>query len=82
MKQEIINSINILAKENEPFLFVISYDGDDAYVSRLTDIDPQFCMYDFEGILLAVTPTTPLSHRQFAGRLILLLTRIMPIAST
>ena len=50
MKQEIINSINILAKENEPFLFVISYDGDDAYVSRLTDIDPQFCMYDFEGI--------------------------------
>lgn len=50
MKQEIINSINILAKENEPFLFVINYDGDDAYIRRLKDIDPKECLYDFEGI--------------------------------
>ena len=50
MKREIINNINILAKENEPFLFVINYDGDDAYIRRLKDIDPKECLYDFEGI--------------------------------
>lgn len=47
MKREIINNINILAKENEPFLFVINYDGDDAYIRRLKDIDPKECLYDF-----------------------------------
>lgn len=50
MKQEIINSINNLAKENEPFLFVINYDGDDSYIRKLKDIDPNECLYDFEGI--------------------------------
>lgn len=50
MKQEIINSINILAKENEPFLFVINYNGDNNYIRRLKDIDPKECLYDFEGI--------------------------------
>ena len=50
MKQEIINNINILAKENEPFLFVINYNGDDGYIRKLKDIDPQECLYDFEGI--------------------------------
>lgn len=50
MKRETINNINILAKENEPFLFVINYDGDDAYIRRLKDIDPKECLYDFEGI--------------------------------
>ena len=50
MKQEIINNINILAKENEPFLFVINYNCDDAYIRKLKDIDPKKCLYDFEGI--------------------------------
>lgn len=50
MKQEIINNINLLAKECAPFLFVINYDGDDAYIRRLKDIEPEECLYDFEGM--------------------------------
>lgn len=50
MKQEIINNINLLAKEGAPFLFVINYDGDDAYIRRLKDIEPEECLYDFEGM--------------------------------
>lgn len=49
MKQEFINRINLLAKEDEPFLFVINYNGDDAYIRRLSEIDPKECLYDFEG---------------------------------
>lgn len=50
MKQEIINNINLLAKEGAPFLFVINYDGNDAYIRRLKDIEPEECLYDFEGM--------------------------------
>lgn len=50
MKQEIIDHINLLARENEPFLFVINYLGTEAYIKRLDEIDPHECLYDFEGI--------------------------------
>ena len=49
MKQEIIDRINLLAQEGEPFLFVINYQGDDAFIQKLSDIDPRECLYDFEG---------------------------------
>ena len=59
MKQEIINNINLLAKEGSPFLFVINYDGDDAYIRRLKDIEPEECLYDFEGMSNAgIQPST------------------------
>ena len=38
MKQEIINQLNQLAKENEPFLFVINYEGTEAYILSLIHI--------------------------------------------
>ena len=49
MTQEIIDRINLLAREGDPFLFVISYRGDDAFIRKLADIDPRECLYDFEG---------------------------------
>lgn len=49
MKQEIIERINLLAQEGDPFLFVVNYQGDDAFIQKLSDIDPQECLYDFEG---------------------------------
>ena len=49
MKQEIINSINLLAKEDTPFIFVVNYNGDDAYIRRLSEVNPKECLYDFEG---------------------------------
>ena len=49
MTQEIIYRINLLAREGDPFLFVINYRGDDAYIRKLADIDPRECLYDFEG---------------------------------
>lgn len=47
MKQEIINQLNQLAKESEPFLFVINYEGTEAYIRKLSVIDPAACLYDF-----------------------------------
>lgn len=49
MKQDIIERINLLAQEGDPFLFVVNFQGDDAFIQKLSDIDPQECLYDFEG---------------------------------
>lgn len=49
MKQEIINRINQLASQDEPFLFVINYQGEEAFIRLLSDIDPSECLFDFEG---------------------------------
>ena len=62
MKQEIINSINLLAKEDTPFIFVVNYNGDDAYIRRLSEVNPKECLYDFEratrSMKTAKTPTS------------------------
>ena len=49
MKQEIIDKINRLASQDEPFLFVINYQGDKAFIRLLSDIKPEECLFDFEG---------------------------------
>lgn len=49
MKQEIIDKINRLASKDEPFLFVINYQGYKAFISLLSDINPEECLFDFEG---------------------------------
>ena len=50
MKQNIIDRINHLANEKEPFLFVINYAGSEAYIQKLSEIAIDECLYDFEGI--------------------------------
>lgn len=50
MNQNIIDRLNHLADEKEPFLFVINYDGMEAYIRKLSEISPEECLYDFEGI--------------------------------
>ena len=50
MNQKIIDRLNHLADEKEPFLFVINYDGTEAYIRKLSEISPKECLYDFEGI--------------------------------
>ena len=49
MKQEIINRINQLAKQGDDFLFVINYLGTEAYIKKLSEVNPEECLYDFEG---------------------------------
>lgn len=49
MKQEIIDKINRLVSQDEPFLFVINYQGDKAFIRLLSDINPEECLFDFEG---------------------------------
>lgn len=49
MKQEIIDKINRLASQEEPFLFVINYQGDKVFIHQLSDINPEECLFDFEG---------------------------------
>ncbi len=50
MKQNIIDRLNHLADEKEPFLFVINYAGTEAYIQKLSEIATDECLYDFEGI--------------------------------
>ena len=49
MKQKIIDKINRLASQDEPFLFVINYQGDKAFIRLLSGINPEECLFDFEG---------------------------------
>ena len=49
MKLKIIDKINRLASQDEPFLFVINYQGDKAFIRLLSDINPEECLFDFEG---------------------------------
>lgn len=49
MKQKIIDKINRLASQKEPFLFVINYQADEAFIRKLSDINPEECLFDFEG---------------------------------
>ena len=50
MEQNIIDRINHLAGEGEPFLFAINYVSSDAYIRKLSEIAADECLYDFEGI--------------------------------
>ena len=49
MTQEIIQHINQLVQEDEPFIFIINYQGDKAYIKKLSEIEPHECLYDFDG---------------------------------
>ena len=51
MKQNIIDRLNHLADGKDPFLFVINYAGTEAYIRKLSEIAPNECLYDFEGII-------------------------------
>lgn len=64
MKQEIKDSLNRLASEGEPFLFAINYEGSDAYIRKLSEIDTNECLYDFEGITNAQDLPSSASARQ------------------
>lgn len=46
---ELAERINKLSTEKEPFLFIINYKGTEAYISKLSEIDPKECLYNFEG---------------------------------
>lgn len=38
-----------MASQDEPFLFVINFQGDKAFIRLLSDINPEECLFDFEG---------------------------------
>ena len=50
MKQNIIDRLNHLADEKDPFLFVVNYAGTEAYIRKLSEVAPEEFLYDFEGI--------------------------------
>ena len=58
MKQNIIDRINHLANEKEPFLFVVNYAGSEAYIRKLSEIAIDECLYDFEGYNQCKTAVT------------------------
>ena len=45
MTQNIIDEFNERGRADEPFLFVIDYEGRSAYIKSLTDICPDECLY-------------------------------------
>lgn len=40
MNKDIIDRLNELGGSGEPFLFVVDYKGDKAYIKKLAEIDP------------------------------------------
>ena len=47
MNKDIIDRLNELGSSGEPFLFVVDYKGDKAYIKKLSEIDAGECLYDF-----------------------------------
>ena len=47
MNKDIIDRLNELGSSGEPFLFVVDYKGDKAYIKKLSEIDVGECLYDF-----------------------------------
>lgn len=54
MNKDIIDRLNELGSSGEPFLFVVDYKGDKAYIKKLSEIDAGECLYDFGGHTNAV----------------------------
>lgn len=66
MDEQIIKRINELGSRPEPFLFVVNYQGDGAFIRQLADIRPTECLYDFEGctnVDASAIPDLPASIR-------------------
>ena len=63
MEQDIIDRVNRLAGKKEPLLFVINYAGTDAYIQTLSEISPDECLYDFEGVTNAKQKPHPASAK-------------------
>lgn len=55
-RKEAIETINRLSQQKEPFIFVIDYAREHAYVSPLSEVDPAEMLYDFCGNSNAGTP--------------------------
>ncbi|WP_455673387.1 aminodeoxychorismate synthase component I [Phocaeicola sp.] len=49
-KEEAIKRINQLAGAGKPFIFIIDYRQEHAYVEETDRVDASFCRYDFNGI--------------------------------
>ena len=47
---DIIKELNNLGKYRKEFIFIINYQGDEAYILELSDIDPDLILYDFNGV--------------------------------
>ena len=59
MDKLIFNEINERARHDEPFVFAISYDGDEAYIRSVSDVDASECLYDFRGFTNYVREEMP-----------------------
>ncbi len=64
MEKKFIDLLNHLADEKEPFLFVVNYAGTEAYIRKLSEIAPDECLYDFEGITNVKQPPPSASDKQ------------------
>lgn len=58
MNKDIIDRLNELGGSGEPFLFVVDYKGDKAYIKKLAEIDSCECLYDFGSHTNAVEGST------------------------
>lgn len=62
IRQEFVKQINKLAIDGEAFLFIINYQGNRAYIRKLSEINPSECLYDFNGKTNAhLLPHPPIS---------------------
>ena len=59
---DIIKELNNLGKYRKEFIFIINYQGDEAYILELSDIDPDLILYDFNGVT-----NCPKGHKNISG---------------
>ncbi len=50
-----------MADKGDSFLFVVNYRGTEAYIRKLSDIDTNECLYDFNGVTNVAGPFNPSS---------------------
>lgn len=50
LNRNIIHRLNEMGRTGHPFLFIIDYEGQEAYIRRLDQISQEECLYDIDGI--------------------------------
>jgi len=50
LKDTIISEMNLLGKEKIPFLFIIDFDGQNAFIKKLSDLNDDQVLYQFNSL--------------------------------
>ena len=67
---EAVRRMNVWGAARRPFVFVVNYARDAAFVELAEDVNPEVCRYDFRGVSNVAAGASCVRHRTSAGNLI------------